>query len=307
MEGERSVKQCAFDALRGHLDFLCNVANPEPAGSVVRHRKLAENCLKWHNCTVNLASLLDDRRYSASCTQSDTRRHPAQHPHLSETTGPLTFQVPCRYANALLGDLDYKLGQILHIVAPTLWVKLTRRACVPGFDGEGHFVRASVIHDICRNCMVPQLTAVRQLAGGRRIIAHMDIIRDKYTVSLGQKVPLLNLDNKLGFKQCTLSPEVQVGVDMRAMVPTVRVLLSDDDYKGYQLNPKHHPLVLLGAAGVYGALMKFRFPISASVDVAKFKGENRVLELQLVTTTKRVDNNPVATTNVTGLVLCMRV
>lgn len=121
---------------------------------------------------------------------------------------------------------------MLHVVAPTLWVKLTRRAQVPGFEGEGHFVRASLIHDLCRNYMVPQLQAVRQIARGKRLVGNMDIIGDQYTLAVGQRIPLINLNNKLGFKEASFSPELQIGVDMRAMAPTVKLLVADDDYKG---------------------------------------------------------------------------
>jgi hypothetical protein len=132
----------------------------------------------------------------------------------------------------LLSGLEWKLGQVLHVVAPTLWVKLTRRAQVPGFEKEGHFVRASLIHDLCRNYMVPQLQAVRQIAPNRRLIAKMDIIGDHYTLAVGQSIPLINLNNKLGFKEAWFKPELQIGADMRAMAPTVKVLVGDDDYKG---------------------------------------------------------------------------
>lgn len=65
--------------------------------------------------------------------------------------------------------------------------------------------------------------------------------------------------------------------------------------------------MLVGGGALYWGMMKYRFPISASIDVAKFKGDKRDLKLQLVTTTKRVDDNPVSTTNVSGVLLCMNV
>ena len=76
---------------------------------------------------------------------------------------------------------------------------------------------------------------------------------------------------------------------------------------GWSLSPKHHPLVLAGGGAVYWAMMKYRFPISASIDVAKFKSDKRDVKVQLVTATKRVDDNPISTTNVSGVVLCMNV
>lgn len=155
---------------------------------------------------------------------------------LCNKTGQPKAVCSFRKANGLLADLEWKLGQVLHVVAPTLWVKLTRRAQVPGFEGEGHFVRASLVHDLCRNFMVPQLQAVRQVAQGRRLVANMDIIGEQYTVAVGQRLPLINLTNKLGFREASFSPELQVGVDMRAMAPTVKVLVSDDDYKGVRLS-----------------------------------------------------------------------
>jgi hypothetical protein len=143
----------------------------------------------------------------------------------------------------LLADLEWKLGQVLHVVGPTLWVKLTRRAQVPGFEKDGHFVRASLIHDLCRNYMVPQLQAVRQIARNRRLVANMDILGDQYTLAVGQRIPLINLNNKLGFKEASFTPELQIGVDMRAMAPTVKVLVSDDDYQGAL--PTHSFLCIL--------------------------------------------------------------
>lgn len=93
--------------------------------------------------------------------------------------------------------------------------------------------------------MVPHLQAVRQIAQGRRLVANMDIIGDHYTVAVGQRIPLINLDNKLGFKEASFSPELQIGVDMRAMAPTVKVLVSDDDYKGAPLPASASSLPML--------------------------------------------------------------
>jgi hypothetical protein len=76
---------------------------------------------------------------------------------------------------------------------------------------------------------------------------------------------------------------------------------------GWSLSPKHHPLVVIGAGALYWGMMKYRFPISASIDIAKFKNYKRDLKLQLMTTTKRVDDNPISTTHVSGVVLCMSV
>lgn len=53
--------------------------------------------------------------------------------------------------------------------------------------------------------------------------------------------------------------------------------------------------------------MKHRLPISASIDIAKFKSDKKDVKLQLTTTTKRVDDNPISTTHVSGVVLCMNV
>lgn len=78
-------------------------------------------------------------------------------------------------------------------------------------------------------------------------------------------------------------------------------------YAGWALQPKHHPLVLLAGGGLYWSMMKYRFPLSAAIDVAKFKTDKRDIRLQLMTTTKRIDNNPISTTNVYGVVLCMNV
>ena len=84
--------------------------------------------------------------------------------------------------------------------------------------------------------MVPQLQAVRQVSEGRRLVANMDIIGEQYTVAVGQRLPLINLNNRFGFKEASFNPELQIGVDMRAMAPTVKVLVSDDDYKGVALH-----------------------------------------------------------------------
>lgn len=137
-----------------------------------------------------------------------------------------------RKANVLLADLEWKLGQVLHVVAPTLWVKLTRRTQVPGFEGEGHFVRGSLVHDLNRNHMVPEVHAVRQVSRGRRLVATMNVFSQQYTVAVGQRIPLVNLKNKMGFQEASFTPELQIGVDMHAMAPTVKLLVSDDDYKG---------------------------------------------------------------------------
>jgi hypothetical protein len=73
------------------------------------------------------------------------------------------------------------------------------------------------------------------------------------------------------------------------------------------LRPILHPLVAIAGGGLYWGMMKYRFPISASIDIAKFRNDKRDFKLQLVTTTKRVDDNPISTTNVSGMVLCMNV
>lgn len=87
----------------------------------------------------------------------------------------------------------------------------------------------------------------------------------------------------------------------------VPVLTTEHDGAGWSLRPKHHPLVVVGGGALYWGLMKYRFPISASVDIAKFKSDERDFKLQLQTMTKRVDDNPISTTHVSGVVLCMNV
>eukprot|EP00892_Ulva_mutabilis_P001544 jgi/Ulvmu1/11390/UM075_0052.1 len=208
---------------------------------------------------------------------------------------------------AWLSDLDWQLGKLMRVAAPTLWLRLSRRVHLPGFDGDGHFVRASIIHDVCRNCMIPRIQAVRQVADSTRIIADADVLADQFRVMIGQQVPLLDVSGKAGFKKLKFSPEVRLGVDVRALAPTIDVLLSDDDYSGYAINPISHPLALLGAVGTYTAMMKYRFPISATVKVAKFKLQNRDVDVQLSTLTRRVEDNKVTTTKFTGAMLTINV
>lgn len=126
-----------------------------------------------------------------------------------------------RRSKAWLSDVDWQLGKFMRVAAPTLWLRLTRRVKLPGFDGDGHFIRASIVHDVCRNCMIPRLTAVRQVANRTRIIADADVLADQFRVMIGQQVPLANMTNKAGFKQLHFTPEVRLGVDVRALAPTI--------------------------------------------------------------------------------------
>lgn len=210
-------------------------------------------------------------------------------------------------SKAWLSDVDWQLGKFMRVAAPTLWLRLTRRVKLPGFDGDGHFIRASIVHDVCRNCMIPRLTAVRQVANRTRIIADADVLADQFRVMIGQQVPLANMTNKAGFKQLHFTPEVRLGVDVRALAPTIDVLLSDDDYTGYAINPITHPLAIIGAVGTYAAMMKYRFPISATVKVAKLKVQDRDVDVRLSTLTRRVEDNRVTTTKFTGAMLSITI
>jgi len=114
----------------------------------------------------------------------------------------------------------------MRVAAPTLWLRLTRRVKLPGFEGDGHYVRASIIHDVCRNCMIPRLTAIRQVTAKTRIIADADVLAEQFRVMIGQQIPLLDISNKAGFKKLQFSPEVRLGVDVRALAPTVGAVAS---------------------------------------------------------------------------------
>lgn len=113
------------------------------------------------------------------------------------------------------------------------------------------------------------------------------------------------------------------------------VLLSDDDYTGYAINPITHPLAIIGAVGTYAgvcgaancchsvshthgqipvdlctcsaAMMKYRFPISATVKVAKLKVQDRDVDVRLSTLTRRVEDNRVTTTKFTGAMLSITI
>lgn len=126
-----------------------------------------------------------------------------------------------RRTKAWLSEVDWQLGKFMKVAAPTLWLRLTRRVKMPGFDSDEHFVRASIVHDVCRSCMIPRVTAVRQVSDRTRIIADADVLADQFRVLIGQQIPLLDLSNKAGFKRLHFTPEVRLGVDMKALAPTV--------------------------------------------------------------------------------------
>lgn len=69
--------------------------------------------------------------------------------------------------------------------------------------------------------MIPRLTAVRQVTEKTRIIADADVLADQFRVMIGQQVPLLDVSSWAGFKRLKFSPEVRLGVDVRALAPTV--------------------------------------------------------------------------------------
>lgn len=54
-------------------------------------------------------------------------------------------------------------------------------------------------------------------------------------------------------------------------------------------------------------MMKYRFPISATLKVAKMKMQNRDVEVHLSTLTRRVEDNKVTTTKFTGAMLTINI
>ena len=55
------------------------------------------------------------------------------------------------------------------------------------------------------------------------------------------------------------------------------------------------------------AMMKYRFPISATIKVAKLKVQDRDVDVQLSTLTRRVEDNRVTTTKFTGAMLTISI
>ena len=208
----------------------------------------------------------------------------------------------------LLSQVDYRLGSLFAIVDPTMWTKVTHKFVFKDDKNREEFVRSSVLHDLCRSTVAGRLTAVKQLAGGRRIIAVADTVRKQARICLGQRVPLLDIQNRGGLKAAELAPEVQLGVDLLTFAPSVSVLLSDDDYKGIRAKPLTHPSVLVTGAVLYSAMHRYRFPLAATVTAARFNvADNARVELQLSTRTQRQGKNRLNTVTMTGAMLALHV
>lgn len=55
------------------------------------------------------------------------------------------------------------------------------------------------------------------------------------------------------------------------------------------------------------AMMKYRFPVSATVKVAKVKVQKRDVDVHLSTLTRRVEDNKITTTKFTGAMLTISI
>eukprot|EP01025_Chloroclados_australasicus_P056131 TRINITY_DN689_c0_g4_i1.p1 TRINITY_DN689_c0_g4~~TRINITY_DN689_c0_g4_i1.p1 ORF type:complete len:281 (-),score=23.55 TRINITY_DN689_c0_g4_i1:184-1026(-) len=205
----------------------------------------------------------------------------------------------------LLSNVNIKLGQLLHVVAPTLWLKLTRRIQINGDPDRGQWLRATMMLNAKDQVLSPEILFVRQLNPSRRVLAHFDFT--SMAVVAAQRIKLIGFQNRLGFKVAEVAPEVGLGVDLLNLAPVIHMNFSDDDFTGYKVNPVTHPAVIAGAAGVYAAVMKYRFPLAFSSDVAAFKVQGKTVQVGLKTTVKRIENSKVATVGLNGVQLCINV
>ena len=155
---------------------------------------------------------------------------------------------------------------------------------------------------------MPQVVAVRNIGGGRRIIASADRLSSQARLCIGQRLELLNFQGQHGFRKASLAPELQLGLDARAMAPVLNVLLADDDYSGYSFAPLRHPVVLGAVGALYASMMRWRFPLSATLTLAKVKvAEDKSVEFQVFTRTQRFESKPICTVCAQGAMLTLRV
>lgn len=218
---------------------------------------------------------------------------------------------PCRPDPPLaraLAKVEFQLGSLFKVANPDLFAKVTKRINFQDRRNPFHWLRCNLVYDACRNAVVPQVIAVHNLARGRRIIASADRLSQQARLCIGQRLELINVKGRRGFDKASLAPELQLGLDARAMAPVVNVLLSDDDYSGYSFAPLKHPVVLGAVGGLYAAMMRWRFPLSATLTLAKFKaGEDKSVELQVFTRTQRFESKSICTVCAQGAMLTLRV
>lgn len=155
--------------------------------------------------------------------------------------------------------------------------------------------------------VVPHIWAVRQVSPSQRVIAYADLVRETIRICYGQRMPLLNAKRRLGFRRLTFQPEVQLGVDVLALAPTVSVLVGDDDYAGCAVTPLAHPAVAAGVGGLYAAMMRWRFPLAGTLTVASFKVRGKRLDLQVGANARRIEDRRVTTVGLTGAMLTLSI
>lgn len=102
-----------------------------------------------------------------------------------------------------------------------------------------------------------------------------------------------------------VTPELQLGFNVSALEPMYQLSLNDDDYQGLSFSPITHPAVLGSGAALFAAMMRWRFPISASLTPFTLHAKERNVRAQVnvFTRTQREGANPCTTTNLYGTML----
>jgi hypothetical protein len=208
-----------------------------------------------------------------------------------------------------LSKIEYHAGCLLKVVNPDLFLKVTKRFDISNNGSEPvHWCRANLFYDSNRNTWVPQCLGVHHLARDTRLMLRADRYFENCGICLGQRVPLIKLKNRAGFKVARLEPEVRIGINAASLHPTLDVHLKDDDYSGYSFQPLYHPAVICTGAALYAAMMRWRFPLSLSVPLGKCGiGHSRSVEIQMLNRLQRTDANRICTLGVRGAMLTLRV
>jgi hypothetical protein len=226
--------------------------------------------------------------------------------------------MPCRTATSkptehrkYLSDVNKNLfGDFLKVVNPSVWARVTRRWQFTGTPDRGQALRTTCVWDACNMVLAPQLTMIRDFTRNTRALAQLDVLITpvRPQLAIGQRLRLFECQNQWGFKQLKVAPELQLGVDLHAMEPTIKVVMDDDDFKGVVVSPMTHPAVLLGGAGLYASMLKWQFPFSYSVPLYTYvTKQGHRSELQLFTRTQRQGDKKLTTTNLSGVMLTLRV